>query len=77
MQTINLQDAKAQLSKLIEAVVQGDEIMILKTGKPTARLVPVQQKPVRIPGGLKGKIRIADDFDAPLPDGLKAGFEGQ
>jgi prevent-host-death family protein len=77
MQTVNLRDAESQLSILIESVMQGHEIVILKDGKPIAELVPVQQKPVRIPGRLKGQIRIADDFDAPLPAGFMAGFEDQ
>ena len=51
--------------------------MIAKAGKPAAMLVPVPpQKNVRKPGAMKGKIRIANDFDAPLPDDLQAAFEG-
>lgn len=78
MQTVNIHEAKTQFSKLIEAVAQGEEIVIAKAGKPAARLVPVQAaKPVRVPGALKGKMRIADDFDAALPDVLQAAFEGR
>jgi prevent-host-death family protein len=78
MQTINIHEAKTQFSKLIEAVIQGEEIVIARAGKPAAKLVPIQpQKPVRKPGALKGKIRIAADFDAPLPDDLQAAFEGR
>lgn len=78
MQIINIHEAKTQFSKLIEAVTHGEEIVIAKAGKPAARLVPVQvQQPARKPGALKGKIRIAADFDAPLPDHLQAAFEGR
>lgn len=78
MQTVNIHEAKTQFSKLIEAVAQGEEIVIAKAGKPAARLVPVQaQRPERKPGALKGRMRIAADFDAPLPDDLQAAFEGK
>ncbi|OIP16022.1 MAG: antitoxin [Betaproteobacteria bacterium CG2_30_59_46] len=78
MQTINIHDAKTQFSKLIEAVSQGEEIIIAKAGKPAARLVPIQAKKplVRKPGSLKGKIKIAEDFDAPLPNEIQSAFEG-
>jgi prevent-host-death family protein len=74
----NIHEAKKQFSKLIEAVTQGDEVVIAKAGKPVAKLVPFQeQMPVRKPGALKGKMRIADDFDARLPVDLQAAFEGK
>jgi prevent-host-death family protein len=78
MQTFNIHDAKTQFSKLIEAVLQGEEIIIAKAGKPAARLVPMEAKKptVRKPGSLKGKIKIAADFDAPLPEDIQAAFEG-
>lgn len=79
MQTINIHDAKTQFSKLIEAVLQGEEIVIAKAGKPAARLVPLAIKNsfVRRPGSMKGEITIADDFDMPLPDAIQADFEGR
>jgi prevent-host-death family protein len=78
MLTINIHEAKTQFSKLIEAVSMGEEIIIAKAGKPAARLVPIQAKklPIRKPGSLKGKFKIAEDFDAPLPDDIQAAFEG-
>jgi prevent-host-death family protein len=77
MQTINIHEAKTNFSKLIDAVGRGEEIVIAKAGKPAARLVPIAEpKVIRKPGALKGKIRIADDFDAPLPDDLRTAFEG-
>ena len=78
MQMINIHEAKTQLSKLVEAVSQGAEIIIAKAGKPYARLVPMQTKiPVRKPGSLKGRIKIAADFDAPLPEDIQASFAGK
>lgn len=78
MRTVNIHEAKTNFSKLVDAVGHGEEIVIAKAGKPAARLVPVHPtKAVRQPGGLKGKIHIADDFAAPLPDDLLAGFEGR
>ena len=78
MQTVNIHEAKTQFSKLIEAVAHGEEIVIAKAGKPAAMLVPMSaDKPIRKPGAMKGRIKIAVDFDSPLPDDLQAAFEGQ
>jgi prevent-host-death family protein len=76
-ETINLYEAKTNLSQLVERAAAGEEIIIAKAGRPKARLVPVQktQRP-RKPGLWKGKVWIADDFDAPLPEDILAGFEG-
>ncbi|GGX24205.1 type II toxin-antitoxin system Phd/YefM family antitoxin [Undibacterium macrobrachii] len=77
MLVINIHDAKTQFSKLVEAVSQGDEIVIARAGKPAARLVPITpKKTVRQPGALKGKLQIADDFDASLPNEIQSAFEG-
>ena len=78
METINIHQAKTQLSRLIERVSAGEEIIIARAGKPVARLVPLEptRKP-RVPGLLKGKIWISKDFDAPLPDDLLDLFEGK
>jgi prevent-host-death family protein len=67
--TVNMHEAKTHLSKLVARVALGEEVVIAKAGKPVARLAPIQDKPrQRIPGTAKGKIWIAPDFDAPLPD---------
>ena len=77
MRVVHIRAAKSQFSELIEAVTQGEEIMIARDGKPVAMLVPLpSQKTVRQPGAMKGKIKIAADFDAPLTDDLQTGFEG-
>ena len=78
MQIFNMREAKTNFSKLVDAAAAGEEIIIAKAGKPTARLVPIDApKPIRKFGRMKGKIRIAEDFDAPLPDDVLAGFEGR
>lgn len=78
MQTVNIHDAKTHFSRLVDAAAGGEEIIIAKAGKPTARLVPMEgAKTKRHFGGLKGQIRISDDFDAPLPDDVIAAFEGR
>jgi len=78
MQTINIHDAKTHFSKLVDSVLNGEEIIIAKAGKPAAKLVPISpKKPVRHFGILKGKIKIAEDFDAPLPDNILNDFEGK
>ena len=78
MPTVNVREAKTQLSKLLDAVAEGEEVIISKAGKPAAKLVPVESPlPPRKPGSMKGKIRMADDFDSPLPDDIQAAFEGK
>ena len=64
MQIINISDAKAQLSALIAKVAIGKEVIIGKAGKPVAKLVRYDRsEEVRQPGALRGKVKIADDFD--------------
>lgn len=76
-ETINLYEAKTNLSQLVERAAAGEEIIIAKAGRPKARLLPVQktQQP-RKPGLWKGRVWIADDFDDPLPEDILASFEG-
>ncbi|MGB6690046.1 MAG: type II toxin-antitoxin system prevent-host-death family antitoxin [Terracidiphilus sp.] len=74
--TVNIFEAKTQLSKLIEMAERGEEVIIARAGKPVARLTKLApEKPKIRFGGLKGKIWIADDFDAPLPPEVLAEFE--
>jgi prevent-host-death family protein len=73
----NIHQAKSQLSRLIERALAGEEVIISKAGKPVAKLVPyTQKKRPRLLGLLKGKIRIARDFDE-LPEELAAAFRGE
>ena len=69
-----ISEAKAQLSRLIERVLAGEEVIIGKAGKPVAILSPYHPPARRrTPGALAGKIRIADDFDE-LPDDIADAF---
>jgi prevent-host-death family protein len=68
---VNIYDAKTRLSQLVERVEAGEEIIIARAGRPAARLVPFRAESVkRKPGRMRGRIRIAADFDAALPDNL-------
>ena len=73
---VNLYEAKSQLSSLVEQAATGADIVIAKAGVPRARLVAIKGSRRR-PGGSKGRIRMAPDFDAPLPADVVAGFEGR
>jgi len=66
--TVNMHEAKSQLSRLVERVCQGEEVIIAKDGDPVARLVPVRALGKRPVGLFAGKLSIAEDFNAPLPD---------
>lgn len=70
----NISEAKAQLSALIERALAGEEVIIGKAGKPVAKLIKYQRRlEQRRPGALKGKIKIADDFDE-LPEDIADAF---
>jgi prevent-host-death family protein len=70
--------AALHLTRLVELVATGEEIVIAKAGKPVARLLPLEpRREPRQPGLLKGKIWIADDFDDPLPEEIMAAFRGE
>jgi prevent-host-death family protein len=74
----NLYQAKSALSSLVDRAASGEEIVIAKNGKPLAKLVAVG-RPIRprIPGGWEGRVRIAEDFDMPLPADILDAFEGR
>jgi prevent-host-death family protein len=76
MGVFNVHDAKTNLSRLLERVAQGEEVIIAKSGRPVAKLVRVAVEP-RKPGRLKGRIRLGPDFDEPLPEELQAAFRGE
>jgi prevent-host-death family protein len=66
---VNIHEAKTHLSKLLERVASGEEVIIAKAGKPVARLVPIKPKRALRPLGLaRGEFVVPDDFDAPMPD---------
>ena len=72
---LNLYEAKTNLSSLVDRAAAGEEIIIAKAGRPLAKLVPLgRSHQRREPGGWKGKIQIAEDFDAPLPQEILDAF---
>jgi prevent-host-death family protein len=75
---VNIHEAKTHLSRLLQRVAAGEEVTIARSGVPIARLVAVEpeKKKTRPLGMDRGRIWIADDFDAPLPDDLLAAFYG-
>jgi prevent-host-death family protein len=75
MAEVNVHEAKTHLSRLLQRVAGGEEIVIAKAGKPVARLVPIDTKPQRIIGQDDGLFEVPDDFDAPLPPQVLALFQ--
>ena len=76
MISVNVHEAKTHLSRLLERVAAGEEIIISKAGKPMARLLPISKPLVdRVPGLDKDHNQIPDDFDAPLPEDVLELFE--
>ncbi len=74
MQTVNIHEAKTHLSRLLEMVSKGEEIIIGKFGKPIAKIVPLtSSKKDRPFGSQKGKMKVSDDFDA-LPKEIEESF---
>jgi prevent-host-death family protein len=73
---VNVHEAKTQLSRLLERVAAGEEVIIGKAGRPVARLVPyVDSAHPRAPGRWRNRVHIAADFDV-TPDDVVAAFEG-
>jgi prevent-host-death family protein len=78
MTIVNIHDAKTHLSRLLEEVAAGAEVVIARAGKPIARLVPMEAAPrPKLLGLLAGQIEVREDFDAPLPPDVLADFEGR
>jgi prevent-host-death family protein len=73
---VSVHEAKTHLSRLLRQVESGGTVVITRSGRPVARLLPVGAEPRR-PGRLKGRIRIAREFDAPLPEELLRHFRGE
>ena len=73
---VNVHVAKTHLSRLLEDVEAGEEIVLARAGRPVARLVPfVPAREPRVPGLWRGRVWVAADFDA-TPDDVIAAFEG-
>ncbi|HZT56273.1 MAG TPA: type II toxin-antitoxin system prevent-host-death family antitoxin, partial [Burkholderiaceae bacterium] len=75
---VNIYDAKTRLSQLVDRAAAGEDVIVSRNGKPLVRITQLTAPKRRITFGvLKGKVKIAADFDAPLPDDVLAGFEGR
>ena len=77
-ETVTLYQAKTHLSRLVDRAAAGEEIVIAKSGRPRARLVPLEDtRALRVPGKGKGGWRLRKNFDAPLPREVLEDFEGR
>jgi prevent-host-death family protein len=78
MKQVNVYEAKTRLSALLDEVSKGSSFIIAKSGKPVARLSPIEPRKRRKIkfGMMKGKVKFAPDFDAPLPEEILKAFEG-
>jgi prevent-host-death family protein len=75
---VNIHHAKTHLSKIVDEAAAGREVIIAKAGRQVARLVPIETKPrPKRLGGLRGRFRVPDDFNAPLDASQIAAFEGR
>ena len=73
--TVNVHEAKTHLSRLLEAVERGEDVVIARSGKPVARLVPARTREARSPGSWRGRVVVAGDFDE-TPEEVVAAFHG-
>lgn len=73
--SVGVHEAKTNLSRLLELVAAGEEIVITRRGEEVARLVPARGAGARRFGIDRGRYAVPDDFDAPLPDEILAAFE--
>ncbi len=78
MEPVNIYEAKTRLSQLIDIAASGEDVVVSRNGKPLVRITRLERTKRRIRFGLlKGKVIVADDFDAPVPDEVLASFEGR
>ena len=73
---VNIHEAKTHLSKLLERVALGEEVVIAKAGTPVAKLVPIHQPKTRVFGSSKGEFTVPDDFNEPDPEIEELFYEG-
>ncbi|MEQ9424483.1 MAG: type II toxin-antitoxin system prevent-host-death family antitoxin [Cyclobacteriaceae bacterium] len=77
MEVVNMHEAKSKLSKLVQKAVDGEEIIIAKSGKPTVKLVPLENKPQRrVRGRWKGKVWLSPDWEE-WPEDIQKSFDGE
>ncbi len=76
MHEVTVHEAKTHLSRLLRVIVEGEEVVITRSGRPVARLVPIDEgRPVF--GVDEGRFVVPDDFDDPLDEDLVRAFEGR
>lgn len=72
-----MHEAKTTLSQLVEQVENGEDVVLARAGTPVARIVSVRRTERRVLGQWRGRVRMADDFDAPLPEGELAAWTSE
>lgn len=80
MKTVNIHEAKTNLSRLVERVSKGESVVIAKAGKPMVKLVPLDEDEHRVTkriGFMDGEIKVPDDFDTMGADVILEMFEGR
>lgn len=76
--SVNVYDAKTHLSRLIDKAAAGEDVIVSRNGKPLVRITQLESGARRVRFGvLKGKIRVAADFDEPLAPDIQAEFDGR
>jgi prevent-host-death family protein len=76
MKIVNMHEAKTTLSQLVEQAEKGEDVVLARAGEPVARIVAIRPAAQRRLGQWKGRVRMSDDFDAPLPDAALAAWHG-
>lgn len=76
METVNIRDAKSRLAQLVDKAEAGEDVVVSRDGKPVVRITRLAgaKRGIRF-GVLQGKVIVAADFDAPLPQSVLADFE--
>ncbi len=75
METVNIYEVKTRLSQLVDKAASGEDVVVCRNGKPLVRITRLEVPKRRIRFGvLKGKVKVAPDFDAPLPEEVLALF---
>jgi prevent-host-death family protein len=75
---VNVHAAKTHLSRLLQRAMDGEEVVIMRAGRPLVRLTPVETAPFhRKLGTAKGEFTVPEDFDVPLPEKILAEFDGK
>lgn len=80
MRSVNIHEAKTHFSRLVEAAVSGETIVIAKAGRPVAHLTPLPEVPERqksLIGFMRGRMTVPDDFDTMGQEEIIAMFEGE